>query len=91
MVFPVAGLPVKAMASTSSLTTSSLPTTWPAPVTKLSRPSGSDVSAIISTSLAATTEVEGAGTQTVAFPVATAGDKYSAGMFTGKFHGVMTP
>ena len=41
-------------------------------------------------SFTATTEVVGAGTQTIALPLARPGARYSVGMFRGKFHGVMT-
>ncbi len=44
-----------------------------------------------SASFTAQTEVEGAGTQTTAFPAASAGAISSAGIVYGQFQGVITP
>ena len=44
-----------------------------------------------SASFTAQTDVVGAGTQTTAFPAASAGATTSAGMVYGQFHAVMTP
>ena len=41
-------------------------------------------------SATATSEVVGAGVQTMVLPAARPGAMYSTGMFTGKFHGVTT-
>ena len=54
-------------------------------------PAGSPADSIVCISAQATSDVDGAGTQTIALPVAMPGARYSTGMFTGKFQGVMTP
>ena len=54
-------------------------------------PAGSSASTMHSASFTAQTDVDGAGTQTTAFPAASAGAMSSAGMVYGQFHGVMTP
>ncbi len=68
------------MACVPGCAATSSPTTAPGPVTMLKMPSGSPASTMHSASFTAHTEVEGAGTQTTAFPQARAGASISAGM-----------
>ncbi|MCY1531424.1 hypothetical protein D9M68_666480 [compost metagenome] len=91
MRWPVAVLPVKAMAVTSGCTTTASPTVAPSPMTRLTTPAGSPALSMAAISAQATSAVDGAGTQTMALPVAMPGARYSTGMLTGKFQGVMTP
>ena len=58
----------------------SSPTTGPGPVTIEKTPAGSSASTMHSASFTAQTAVDGAGTQTTAFPAASAGAMSSAGI-----------
>ena len=55
----------------------------PSPITRFSTPAGSPAASIARMSSTAAIEVVGAGTQTIALPVASPGPRYSTGMFTG--------
>src|SRR6187397_533362 len=82
---------MKPTACVSALPATSSPTTEPWPVTMLKTPAGSSAAAMHSASFTAATDVVGAGTQTTAFPAASAGAITSAGIVYGQFHGVITP
>jgi hypothetical protein len=76
-------LPVKETASTSSLSVSVVPTLLPDPTTTLTMPSGAPAS---SSALASSRAGPGAcvaGLSTTAFPVASAGAIFQAGMAMG--------
>ena len=90
MILPVTDDPVKATASVPGLATISSPTTAPSPVTRLSTPGGRSAASIATASAAATSEVVGAGVQTIVLPATRPAPRYSTGMLTGKFHGVTT-
>jgi len=59
-------------------------------MTKLTTPAGNPAASIARIRATAHADVVGAGTHTIVFPVAMPGAKYSTGMLTGKFHGVIT-
>ena len=87
---PVSLLPVNPTASVPGWAAISSPTSAPGPVTRFTAPGGTPASSMHRISSTAMTEVVLAGDQTTVFPVARAAPRYSIGMFSGKFHGVMT-
>src|SRR5919202_5356741 len=82
---------MNATACVPGFTATSSPTSPPGPVTRLKTPAGRSASTRHSASATAETDVVGAGTQTTAFPDASAGASASAGIVYGQFHGVITP
>ena len=79
------------MPPTAGLEAISLPTTAPGPVTMLNTPGGRSASAMHCASANADRAVVGAGVQTTALPLASAGATSSAGIVYGQFHGLITP
>src|SRR6185369_9549103 len=88
---PVEEWPVNEMTGTSGESTMALPTSAPAPVTRLTTPGGKPASAMSSTSRVAQCGVSLAGLNTTVLPVTRAGIIFQHGMAIGKFQGVMTP
>ena len=88
---PVATDPMNPTPWIPALPATSSPTTAPGPLTMEKTPGGSSASTMHSASFTAQTEVDGAGTQTTAFPAASAGAISSAGIVYGQFQGVITP
>src|ERR671933_3097228 len=81
---------MNATACVPGFTATSSPTSPPGPVTRLKTPRGRSAATMHSASATAETDVVGAGTQTTAFPEASAGASASAGIVYGQFHGVIT-
>ncbi len=90
MMRPTSGLPVKAILSTSSCSTSAAPVS-PKPVTMLTTPGGMPASRQSSPSLSADSGDCSAGLSTVVLPQASAGASFQAAISSGKFQGMICP
>ena len=85
---PVSDDPVKPMASTPGCCTRVLPMS-PAPGTTDTRPLGTPASSKALASSSSAQQVNSGGLAITALPVASPGPRYSSGIVTGKFHGVI--
>ena len=88
--FPTSVEPVKAILSTSSLSTSAAPVR-PSPVTMLTTPAGSSAWRSTSQKRSAVSGVVSAGLSTTVLPQASAGATFQASMRSGKFQGMIWP
>src|SRR4029078_3974841 len=91
IALPVDECPVNEMTGTSGESTIALPTSAPAPVTRVTQAGGKADSAMSSTSSVAQCGVSLAGLKTTVLPVTRAGIIFQHGIAIGKFQGVMIP
>src|SRR6516164_5665112 len=91
MRLPTSVEPVKEIARTAGLPTSSSPISEPDPVTIFNTPAGTPASTNNSTSLRAVKLVNSAGFHTTVLPQTSAGAIFQTGIATGKFQGVIRP
>ena len=89
MLIPIRVDPVKDIAATFELVTSSSPTAAPDPVIRLKTPSGRSTASHILAISVATCGVAEAGLRTMVFPYTSAGAIFQMGIASGKFHGVI--
>ena len=89
--WPTSVEPVKPIFATSGCSISRCPTTEPLPEMTLSTPSGMPASSASSASRSEDSGVSSAGFSTTVLPHASAGPSFQDAMFSGKFHGVISP
>ncbi len=89
IALPTSVEPVKAILSTSALTSAA--PVRPSPVTMLTTPGGTSACCRTSQKRSAVSGVVSAGFRTTVFPQASAGAIFQASIKSGKFHGMIWP
>ncbi len=88
---PVADSPTKATAFTAGCSVRARPACSPIPLTRLTTPSGTPASCMISARSHAVSGLHSAGLCTTVQPAASAGAIFHVESMNGVFHGVITP